>query len=595
MADKEYGIVLSAKDNASAAVKKLSVAMGATTRAVQKMGSMGATTFSMIGAAVVVTNQAVQLFKTGFDAISGLVTGSLEAVRELRGETNPLVLEMDKLATNSLAVKAALGTAFASALLGISKAFSSVGGGAADFLDKNRKLIATRIVQFLFKLAQVLATGVSQALNLANTSWYTLTATVDESIMAVSEFVGAWSEAMLALEFTDKGTAILNARIEKMVKIYNAAEIRLKGYTGAHDDNADAIANVVRQIKALIAKGYEPAMAAAKAFADAAGGTPTENVVQMILRIRNQITRLIPHLDKATKLFVDGLGSEAGVKKLETFRSKLDSVTRRLALTGTDGIGPLRDEMEALYAEIGRPVKINIDLGNLPGSVEAIQLFGDTLTDALDTAVKKYDALELKTEIAKIAAQSLFDAWAQFPAMLSNLGFVAADVFEGIYNGTLSMGDAWGVMAKSAIVSILAMVRMTVMAFAVQAAAAQFAATSIIPFGTLISAGLAAAALGFVEGLLSKLPAPEGFAQGGLVTGGTAGRDSVPAMLMPGEFVLTTKQTESLRKGNTSLVGGSNITINMTSQIPPTKAEMKKHVRQNILPALLSLKAQGMA
>ena len=107
--------------------------------------------------------------------------------------------------------------------------------------------------------------------------------------------------------------------------------------------------------------------------------------------------------------------------------------------------------------------------------------------------------------------------------------------------------------------------------------------------------GLAAAALAFVEGMLNKIPQPEGFAQGGLVTGGVAGRDSVPAMLMPGEFVLTKEQTDSLRKGNASLVGGSNVTIELTSQIPPTRAEMKKVVRQNVVPVLRELRVQGMS
>jgi len=595
MANKEYGIVLTAKDQASAAVKKLSGAMGATTKAVERMGSLGARAFSGISIAIITVNQGVELLKSAFGAVSGFVGGSIEAVRELRTETNPLVLEMDRLATNSLRTKAALGTAFASALLGISKAFSSVGSGAADFLDKNRKLIATRIVQFLFKIAQALNSGIGEALQLANTVWATMNSVVDESIISLSGWAQTMFKVLKFINRTEGAQIAFGKAIKDLDKVQADAKTRMEGNIVTHGQFADQIEAVRVRIQELIKKGYKPAMAAAKAFAEAAGPTAKETPAQRILRLRNQITRLIPELNKATKAFVEGLGAEAGVKKLEGFRSKLDSVTRRLALTGTEGIGPLRDEMEMLYAQIGRPVSIDIDLGDLAGSVEAVQMFGDTLTDALDTAVKSYESLALEAEMAEIASQAMFDAWAQFPAMLSDLATVAVDVFEGIAMGTLSMGEAWGVMSLTALKSVLSLVRQTVIAFSIQAAAAQFAATSTIPFGILISGALAGASLAFVEAMLSKIPQPEGFAQGGLVTGGTANQDSVPAMLMPGEFVLTKQQTESLRKGNTSLVGGSNVTIQMTSQIPPTRAEMKKFVRQNILPALRDLKSQGMA
>ena len=594
MADKEYGIVLSAKDNASAAVKKLSGAMGATTKAVQTMGSTGTRAFAALGGAIVVANQGVELFKTGFNAISGLVNDSMDAVRELRGETNPLVMEMDRLATNSLAVKAALGTAFASALLGISKAFESIGGGAADFLDKNRKLIATKIVQFLFRLAQALTIGIAKALSVANDVWAEYNTLSDRALLAITGLIKAFFTLRKWMAIGNEENARWALGLKLIEEQEGRVEARVLAVVDAHQKYQDEIDTLKKDLLALAAKGYGPALKAAELFAEQAGGTPMESAAHAIMRIRNQLAGLIPTLSRAVGLFTQGLGTEGGVKKLETFRAKLDSVMRRLAVAGTKSIGPLKAEMEALYAEIGRPVTIKIDLGNVPLAVEAVQLFGDTLTDALDTGVKGFESLSLEAEMSEIAAQALFDAWAQFPAMLSELAFTAADVFEALAKGTISMGEAWAVMSMTALRSVISLVRQTIMAFAVQAAAAQFAATSIIPFGQLISAGLAAASLAFVEAMLGKVPMPQGFAQGGLVTGGVAGRDSVPAMLMPGEFVLTKQQTDSLRKGNTSLVGGSNVTIQLTSQIPPTRAEMKKFVRQNILPALRDLKAQGM-
>jgi len=101
-----------------------------------------------------------------------------------------------------------------------------------------------------------------------------------------------------------------------------------------------------------------------------------------------------------------------------------------------------------------------------------------------------------------------------------------------------------------------------------------------------VAAGLAA--LAAISSLKSTLPEPKKFAQGGFVTGGTVGVDSVPALLQPGEFVLTKDQTDQMLQGG---LGGVN--IQLTSQIPPSRAEMKKFVRQNVLPALRDLRAQG--
>jgi hypothetical protein len=58
---------------------------------------------------------------------------------------------------------------------------------------------------------------------------------------------------------------------------------------------------------------------------------------------------------------------------------------------------------------------------------------------------------------------------------------------------------------------------------------------------------------------------PRGFASGGLVTGGTSGIDSVPAMLMPGEFVLNRGVVDSIRKGKPPSTPGSYATGGMVT------------------------------
>jgi phage-related protein len=64
-------------------------------------------------------------------------------------------------------------------------------------------------------------------------------------------------------------------------------------------------------------------------------------------------------------------------------------------------------------------------------------------------------------------------------------------------------------------------------------------------------------------------------ATGGIVTGGIPGRDSVPALLTPGEVVLNRKQQLALLNGGT---GGTTVNVNVTWQslTPPTPQQMSE-------------------
>jgi hypothetical protein len=109
--------------------------------------------------------------------------------------------------------------------------------------------------------------------------------------------------------------------------------------------------------------------------------------------------------------------------------------------------------------------------------------------------------------------------------------------------------------------------------------------------GPLIAAAMAGIVFSLIRGFIGK--AFQGMADGGIVRGGTPGHDSVPIMAQAGEMVLTTDQVDRLRTGG-GIGGGGEVKIELNSQIPAGRAELKKYVRQNIVPALKDLKMQGM-
>ena len=176
-----------------------------------------------------------------------------------------------------------------------------------------------------------------------------------------------------------------------------------------------------------------------------------------------------------------------------------------------------------------------------------------------------------------------------------SVGEAFVDGFKDAEEGTDKFGAGMKSLAQETIMSALDMMQARITAYAAEGAAAAAAGTAGIPIiGPVLAAAAGAAMFGLIKGFISygmsEIP---GMADGGYVTGGSANRDSVPRMLMPGEYVMSKKEVAESR----SDVGGGGSTvfnIELNSSIPPSRAEMKKFVRQNLVPALNELKAQGM-
>jgi len=80
--------------------------------------------------------------------------------------------------------------------------------------------------------------------------------------------------------------------------------------------------------------------------------------------------------------------------------------------------------------------------------------------------------------------------------------------------------------------------------WAASAAGAAFAANiGLGPFGMALAVGAAGAAMAFVKSLMAGLVKAE---TGGIVTGGVRGRDSIPALLSPGELIIPANLTRDI-------------------------------------------------
>jgi len=238
----------------------------------------------------------------------------------------------------------------------------------------------------------------------------------------------------------------------------------------------------------------------------------------------------------------------------------------------------------------------------------------------LAAAKQQQDELAALAKTAKeesiATAEATADKWI---TVGTDIGATFVTMFSNIAEGEKTAGE----IAGEAMASLLAMALQTASEFmaieAAKAAAAAFAAhAGIGPFiGLAIGAAAAATAAAAVMSFAN-------FAEGGLVTGGQPGRDSVPALLMPGELVIPTDQTDGIRRllgmagsgaplrmadggvvingdaGNTTSAGATIGTVNegdinltISASFPTDAAGWDQLTKASIIPSLKRLQKAG--
>lgn len=180
----------------------------------------------------------------------------------------------------------------------------------------------------------------------------------------------------------------------------------------------------------------------------------------------------------------------------------------------------------------------------------------------------------------------------EYGALGSSIGGAFVAGFGAAEEGQNKFAEGFKAMTAQMIDAALAAMQNIVTIRAAEAAAGAASSQAGIPIiGPALAAAAAATMFSLVRGFIQL--GFQGMAQGGMVRGGVQGHDSVPIMAQAGEMVLTRDQVDRMRQEG-GLGGGGQVTIEMNSQIPAGRAEIKRFVRQNVVPALKELRTQGM-
>ena len=289
---------------------------------------------------------------------------------------------------------------------------------------------------------------------------------------------------------------------------------------------------------------------------------------------------------------VDAAAQEA----LKKFREEAQSAAKAIA----KDLGPAL-QIDATNIEEARAAlhQIQIDMLALSEQSKLAGANVDLLNSKFESLTEQRDALN-----AFIVEQNqlLDEQREKFVSTGTAIGESLGAAFGDITAGAASAGKALEGFAKSVLDTAL----QAVQASLIQALAGQagFIFSTIPPPASFAVAAAAAAAVAAVFAGIRGAVA--GFAQGGLVRGGTPGRDSVPALLTPGEVVLPVPLVRSIMGlvgspshgpmqagGMAAAGGGTQINLRVETVAPLTNVDVDNLINRRLLPALRRARSRG--
>ncbi len=497
-------------------------------------------------------------------------------------------------------------------------AFTKIGKGAV----RAQKIVSTfgRVGAAAMKGFAIATTGINQGLELFRKGLDTFRMFTDKS----REYRGENDQLIKSFDQSNELIGSLAARIgDALINAFNAAVTALGPLIESARDFFVANQKIIglrlieffRDVALVVATGVSKAVIGASrivTFFALTWEALKTGVNTAVAAILNGLSSVLDTAADAAA-YIPGVGDDIALK----FRSAANSA-KALGDEFVSSGDAAKKEIETLLdqqAQLEQTIN-NVEQAVKTGIGKTATAAMQGLAEATAGANNKLDENVEKSKETKKQSTELADALkaqqAEAVAFAQSLGGLSATIgesfgqtFTALVTGAEKSGEVFTAFIGNALTSTVQFARDSIIS--AQLAAMSNAAIGASFGGPLAIIGATAVVAGIFEAFLAKLP---GMADGGMVRGGTRGRDSVPILAMPGEYVMNTDQVDAMRQmfsnmdgvntsgrfanGGTvgsSPAGGINITIK--SEALPNKAEVAKYVRSTIVPAMNDLKAQG--
>lgn len=598
------------------ASKKAAVSGEKTSASLEKIGK------SFLG--LLKLGLAIKAVKELGQAFQALISNSLA----MQSSGSPLVAQFEAAASKIKVSAASIAGAALPAIDGMATAAGDAMKEIADFVNTNRELIATSIVAWAVDSGRALISAIAVGANIANRSIHGLSDGYQVLKSAALGFAASIGEERGGV-FAARAKELRQASDEAL-----GAAIRGQREMEAFDGKLDAL---VSKAGTYLNKAEKIGLELAKAKprfsdpeADAAAMAAKEREIARYLELAASATTKEQALNASTlawfalneqkKMTIAGEAASAAIARQDAIADKIRSVNQ-LEVT-------LQAKFQAKYlSDLGARADAQADYQNkLRGFLQSRSEYAADLEDkkAKDArpvpssflssmmAAKKAQSFmgpktEEQTEKEKKTIEDYADGVRQLAQDIgSGIAGIMTDAITSIASGSKSALEALGGMLGG-IVSMLGQ-----MLIQLGTAALVASALSAIPFFAPLVGGPGAAAAGLAAivagGIMvaagAGITGAIGAAEGGLVLGGSPNFDSVPAMLMRGEYVIPAQQVrENVRagrapddSGSSGGSGGAGVTIAVTQQsfVPGTKADFHRSVRDAVLPAISDLARAGL-
>ncbi len=199
----EVGILIKAKDASAAVLKGVASTAGAGARAVGMLGKAGDSAFKSMLRGARDLNQATQLVSRVFRAGSQAIEDTVKKALDFRGAGDAAAKQFKQLGRDVDLVRARIGDALIPVLSGVATAMAPVLHAWQQWARANREMIATKILEWGMKIADLSIRGIAVgALQIAR-AWKGWAMIVDIVQLGVNRFFE------LTLDGTEKALVAL--------------------------------------------------------------------------------------------------------------------------------------------------------------------------------------------------------------------------------------------------------------------------------------------------------------------------------------------------------------------------------------------------
>ena len=202
----ETGIDVVGYDKASAVFDTIGDNAKNALQQVRSAGDMAGNAFSRLGDVATRVNQAMELGRKALNFFRIAVTDTIKTALNFRKIGDPAIDAFKNLERNAQILRARLGDVLIPLAQGLMDAFNHVGGSVVDWINANRKLIATNLADWLRDIGTIAVTSVAAGVLQISRAWSGWMEIIGVVKLAVNSFfalaiegVAVTAEAMATL------------------------------------------------------------------------------------------------------------------------------------------------------------------------------------------------------------------------------------------------------------------------------------------------------------------------------------------------------------------------------------------------------------